>query len=40
MVKSALELLNALKGSSKGHVTDEELHEVRQKVFEEHFGKD
>jgi len=40
MTKSDIEILNSLRGTLKRHITDEELHEVRQKVFEEHFGKD
>jgi hypothetical protein len=40
MVKSDLEILNSLRGSLKRHVTDEELHATREKVFNEYFGSD
>jgi hypothetical protein len=40
MTKSDLEILNSLRGSLKRHVTDEEIHEVREQVFNEYFDRD
>ena len=40
MVESDLDKLNSLRGSLKRHVTDKELHEVREQVFYEYLYRD
>jgi len=40
MTKSDIEILNSLRGSLKRHVSDEELHEVREQVFNEYLYRD
>ena len=36
----AIAKLNSLKGSLKRHVTDEEIHAVREEVFNKNYPKD
>ncbi|MGV8141213.1 MAG: hypothetical protein ACP5NW_02100 [Candidatus Woesearchaeota archaeon] len=40
MTKSDIEILNELRGSLKRDVTDEEIHAVREEIFQEYLRRD